>query len=906
MMCIDIRDDSTIVTEFERRAAEYADNVAVVYNRDKWTYAQLNARVQQIAIYLAQRGVGPGIYIGTYLQPSPYLIATLLAILRTGAAYVPVDRGSPRGRLSFLISDANLQFVVTDDADLKEPQFLQLTEISRSEHSAQQSRMRFPAVRAGSDAYVIYTSGSSGQPKGVICTHHNVLRLFTATRQQFSFSEKDRWTLFHSIAFDFSVWELFGALLYGGTLVVVPPDIARDTVGFASLLLSSGITILNLTPSAFFNLLNVAESRSQHCLASLRLLILGGERLDVSKLRRWFALSDIGLPRLINMYGITETTVHVTFKEMLPPDVNSSDHLSPIGVPIADMTVYLLDEQLKPVPDGSTGEICVAGAGLARGYLNRPQLTEQRFIPNPFDASGDTFLYRSGDLGRRSLAGDLYYLGRSDRQVKIRGYRIELGEIEEVLGSLPGVALAHVTASASESDETKLLAYVVPDAKEWPGAFIEADALARGAIRLMSIDNELVVAYVNRAETLFMYDEIFKIRLYERLGVHFADGACIVDVGANIGLFSLFSMTRCRAPRLVAIEPLPICAEALRINLERYSADFRVHRSAMSDVRGTSQLRYYHRATVMSGRYASGEEAVAMKTYLANKYGAAAIAETLGETGLQELVDAELEYTELPCELDTLSSLFEREHLSDIDILKIDVEKSELDVLRGIEDKHWPNIKQIVMEVHDIDDRLKQILTLLESRGFMCRTDYDELLSGTALCNVYGYRAHLENSLQRATESTPRLSLKPQSILFTEYVRSSLSERLPSYMNPSHLQLLAELPLTVNGKADERKLAAMVPNQDRARTRPADMIESRVEGICLDVLKIREIDLETPLVESGAHSLAVVMIAMRLQDAFNVDVPVRQLQDNMSIASIATRIRAASLPGHDRQAVRDH
>jgi amino acid adenylation domain-containing protein/non-ribosomal peptide synthase protein (TIGR01720 family) len=308
-------------------------------------------------------------------------------------------------------------------------------------------------------AYVIYTSGSTGLPKGVPVTHGNVARLLSATWDRFHFGPDDVWTLFHSYAFDLSVWELWGALAFGGRLTVVSHETSRDPARFYRLLESDAVTVLNQTPSAFRQLLGVEEAAGMGDLA-LRLVIFGGEALDLTPLHGWLARHGDERPALVNMYGITETTVHVTYRRVRAADLERPG-VSPVGVPIADLQVHLLGPGREAVPMGVPGEIHVGGAGLARGYSGRPALTAERFVPDPFAEQPGERLYRSGDLARWRANGDLEYLGRIDYQVKIRGFRIELGEIEAALGAHPAVRQAVVVARREEHGESRLVAYVV-------------------------------------------------------------------------------------------------------------------------------------------------------------------------------------------------------------------------------------------------------------------------------------------------------------------------------------------------------------------------------------------------------------------------------------------------------------
>ncbi|KPX95447.1 Non-ribosomal peptide synthase:amino acid adenylation [Pseudomonas amygdali pv. mori] len=304
-------------------------------------------------------------------------------------------------------------------------------------------------------AYVIYTSGSTGKPKGTLLAHHNLMRLFAATDDWFKFSEKDVWTLFHSFAFDFSVWEIFGALLHGGRLVIVPREVTRSPEDFHALLVEQQVTVLNQTPSAFKQLMRVACDSPVPM--SLEKVIFGGEALDVASLKPWFDRFGDQAAQLINMYGITETTVHVTYRPITEADTQNP--ASPIGEAIPDLSWYVLDADFNPVAQGCSGELHIGHAGLARGYHNRAALTAERFVPDPFDEQGGR-LYRTGDLARYRDEGVIEYAGRIDHQVKIRGLRIELGEIEARLHEHAGVREANVIDIDGPSGK-QLVAYLV-------------------------------------------------------------------------------------------------------------------------------------------------------------------------------------------------------------------------------------------------------------------------------------------------------------------------------------------------------------------------------------------------------------------------------------------------------------
>jgi amino acid adenylation domain-containing protein len=457
--------DKLIHELFEGQVRWQPSSIALTYAGRSMTYADLNGKANQLARYLRHKGVGPDSLVGICMERGIDMVVGLLGILKAGAAYVPMDPSYPLERLRYMMSDADPTLLVTQEHLRAKLPFGceivtldgNLDELTRQ--ITDNLNLRATGLSPQSLAYVIYTSGSTGEPKGVMVEHRHVTRLLAATDRWFGFNDRDVWTLFHSIAFDFSVWELWGALLHGGRLVVVPYLTARSPREFYQLLCAERVTVLNQTPSAFLQLSD-AQAQSPGQQHSLRVVIFGGEALEPAMLRSWSARNGAERPRLVNMYGITETTVHVTYRPICAEDI-ASERASLIGAPIPDLRVYVLDERLEPVPVGVAGELYVSGAGVARGYLNRPELTSKRFIEDPFVAGGQQRMYKSGDLGRRRSDGSLEYLGRNDDQVKIRGYRIELGEIEAALLGHPAVKQAVVLAKPDASGEKRLQAYVV-------------------------------------------------------------------------------------------------------------------------------------------------------------------------------------------------------------------------------------------------------------------------------------------------------------------------------------------------------------------------------------------------------------------------------------------------------------
>ncbi len=459
----------SLAARFEQMAKVQPDALALTWNGHSLSYGQLNARANRLASHLRGQGVTAETLVGIHLDRSFDLIVAILATLKAGGAYLPLDLACPDDRLRFQVQDAAAPIILTDSTRAHRFAGIAANVISLDQASGELAAASDANLRDHAQpdalAYVIYTSGSTGQPKGCLVMQENVRRLFGVTEPLFHFGSGDVWTLFHSSAFDFSVWEIFGALLYGGRLVIVPYEVSRSATDFHALLVRESVTVLNQTPSAFRQLIH-ADALAAQPLRDLRYVIFGGEALEFQSLRPWFDRHGETHPQLVNMYGITETTVHVTHQPITRAQLDSGG--SNIGRPLADLRVYLVDEHGQRVPAGEVGEMWVGGAGVARGYLNRPDLTAQRFIANPFETGDPGWLYTSGDLARERPDGTLDYLGRRDHQVKIRGFRIELSEIESVLARHDAVRECAVLARAENGADPRLVAYVVAHAGAAP------------------------------------------------------------------------------------------------------------------------------------------------------------------------------------------------------------------------------------------------------------------------------------------------------------------------------------------------------------------------------------------------------------------------------------------------------
>ncbi len=450
--------DKTLVSIFNEQVASHPETIAIVSDDLQLSYREIDERSNRLAHYMTENyGIEPEQLVGLILERGVLQVIAILAILKSGAAYVPIDPSYPEERIKFIVEDASLKLLLSDSAvELDLPVSAAVLNIEEKEEEISQysSLPLLAEIKANHLAYVIYTSGTTGYPKGVLVEHRNVVQLLFPENPIFDFNNSDVWVLFHSYCFDFSVWEIFGCLLNGGRLVIIPLLTAQDGSAFLSVLHREGVTVLNQTPGAFKNLMAAVKEQAG-LLLDVRYVIFGGESLQPSLLSYW--KDHYPHSRIINMYGITETAVLNTFKEITEQDIQSGQSI--IGRSLPASSIYVLDKYRQLVPLGGVGELYVGGSGVTRGYLNRPKLNEERFIADPFIQDGR--MYKSGDWVHLQSDGNLRYIGRIDRQVKIRGYRIELGEIERVLEEYSGVESSAIIAREDREGNNYLSAYVI-------------------------------------------------------------------------------------------------------------------------------------------------------------------------------------------------------------------------------------------------------------------------------------------------------------------------------------------------------------------------------------------------------------------------------------------------------------
>lgn len=873
---IDFGKPSLLHQLFEHQAKLAPAGVALIWGDQRMTYQELNERANQLAHYLQSLGIGTESLVAVSLQRSPELVVTLLAILKAGGAYVPLDPAYPAERLSFMLEDSQAAVLVTEggsrewvDHLSKVPLRVVSLEDQRELIAAQETANPASPVAPVNLAYVIYTSGSTGRPKAVMVSHGAIFNRLLWMQHEFPLTAADRVLQKTTFSFDASVWEIFSPLLAGGCVVLAEVGGERDAAYLADAVAEHEVTVLQLVPS----MLRVWLEEAGKCV-SLRRVFSGGEALNRETSERFFA--RVGGADLVNLYGPTEAAIDATFYACRE---GYTGNLVPIGRPLSNMQVYLLARPLEPVWLGVAGELYIGGVGVARGYLNQPALTAERFIPDPFSAEPGKRLYRTGDLAVRRPDGRIEFLGRIDSQVKLRGYRIELGEIETALRQHPAVQDSVVAVREDVPGDQRLVAYLTPRPNQ---------ASDTKALNLYRLPNGVEIAHLNKNETDHLYEEIFTKQNYLRNNVTLRDGDCIFDVGANIGMFTLFVNDICRDARIYAFEPIPTTFAALQYNIGAYGLKAKPYHCGLSDHSGSANFTFYPKVSASSGMYADAftDEQVT-RAYLANQD--AELVEFA-----DELMEGRFETQSVVCPLKTISEVISENQIERVDLLKLDVEKSELDVLRGIKDDDWPKIKQVVAEVHDIDGRLDEFSGILKTHGFEVMLDQDPSFKATGLYHIYAIhpsRLALHGSSNGRSHATG--SYLNQRTLAVSGLQSYLKDRLPEYMIPSAFVRLDALPKLANGKVDRQ----MLPAPDTARPEleddyaaPRNSIEERIAELWAELLNLERVGIHDNFFELGGHSLLATKAISSIQEQFHVELPLRRFFETPTVAGVALGI----------------
>ncbi|MFG1285488.1 amino acid adenylation domain-containing protein [Xanthobacter versatilis] len=848
---------------FAAVAARQPEAIAVTCGADSLTYGALDAAANRLAHRLIRLGAGPGQAVALRLQRSVELIIGLVGILKAGAAYVPLDPHWPAARQAEILAQSGARIAVAHAADGALGEGIALCDPAIA-HEPSTVPSTAPEIAVGPDdpAYILYTSGSTGRPRGVVVPHGAVVNLFHALHASVHVGLGDgplRVAMNGPVVFDTSVKQII-QMLGGHTLDVIPDAAREDPAALVAYLRDHAIDVLDVTPTHLSMLL--AEGLLAPGHARPKAVLVGGEPIDGALWAQLAAQSDV---RFFNLYGPTECTVDATATLI----AGSVPHM---GRALANVRTYVLDDAGRPVPQGMAGELLIGGAGVARGYLGEPELTARRFVSLPFD---DGPVYRTGDLVRRRADGSLVFLGRADAQVKLRGYRIEPGEIAAALKAVEGVRDAAVVLHGAGAMQ-RLVAYVVADPARAP--------LVNGAPRHV-LPNGLAVAHLNRNETDFLYEEMFELEAYFRHGVELRAGDTVFDVGANIGLFTLAAHLAAPDMRVHAFEPNPTVCALARANAALYGVAATVHNTGLAAAPGQAAFTFYPGFSFLSGLHADrAADADVVRSFVRKHDGEGG--EGFAPALLEELLEDRLASRTLEVALDTLSDVMAREGVERIDLLKINVEKSEAEVLAGIRAEDWPKIRQVALELHDMDGRLDAVVALLKAQGFIVSVEQDWRLEESAKTNYYLY-AHRG---LRPGSRPPRAAILP--VLDAEGLRAALAGRLPDYMVPADIIFLDALPLTPNGKLDTRALPAPTAPAAPEAAAPRTETERRLAALWAEVLQREAVGIHDDFFRIGGHSLLATLLMAQLRARFDVALPLRALFEAPTVARLAARIEA--------------
>ncbi|MDB4957884.1 MAG: amino acid adenylation domain [Myxococcales bacterium] len=859
---------SSILAPLEACVATAPAAPAVVSGATTLSYRELWDRSYAVATQLRARGVGPETIVALYAERSIEAVVGLVGILRAGAAFVTIDPIDPPARSRQLVRALQPVLIATTSAlaDVLEGDRVLL------DRPLDPAAVALPQVTGRMLAYGIFTSGSTGEPKLVGIEHASLASYVRGVSERLELPPGARYAIVSTLAADLGYTMVFPAFALGGALHVITREVATDPVRLGAYMTRERIDCLKIVPSHLSAL--VAASREPAALLPAQRLVLGGEASSA----RWaqeLAAMRPGL-RVFNHYGPTETTVGVITRELDPSWRGDVDRV-PLGLALPGVRARVLDERADA--EVERGELYLGGAQIARGYLGRPGLTAARFVPDPSGPPGAR-AYRTGDLVRVLEGGVLDFLGRIDDQVKIRGYRIEPGEIQSAIRALLGVADAAVVAVDEPGQERKLVAYVVPRTRP----------KATGKARYV-LPNGLDIVHLHRHETDYIYREVFELQAYLRRGIRLRDGARILDVGANIGLFSLFATEICAAPQILAFEPNPAVFELLEANLAAYAPGSRALRCGLAARDGDATFTFFKGYSLLSGLHTDmAVEQQVVASYVRNQ-AASANDRDLGKLAdsAEALIAPRFEAEKFTVQLRTLSEVMRSERIDHVDLLKINVEKAEVDVLGGLADPDWRRIDQIVAEI-DLEHNVEPIKRMLEAHDFDYVIDQDPLLANTELRYVYAMRRGSGCTLIRdEAPDAHRVAVPVHAPVTEDAVVAACRERLPAQMIPSAVMLLEQLPLTPNGKLD-RKALPPPPSRAQPTSEFATETMRQLAALWAELLATTAFADDDSFFDIGGTSLLAIRLAARILDTFGVELALARLFVCSTIAEMAGAI----------------
>ncbi len=838
------------VSDLVHRQSSEGEQVSAIHSVDgELSYEDMWSDVRLLMSGLAAVGVRPGDRVALYLQRSAGYVCSLLAVLELGAVAVPLDPEFPTDRLEQNCRSAVPRVLLLDGLEPPPPwrgfssYSLQDLRFTGSGSSVEPQAWR---GRAGGEqpALLLFTSGTTGTPKGVLLHHAGLVNRLEWGQRQYKLDAQDRVLHKASVAFDAAIHEIFAPLVSGGTLVIAPPGLQYDSLGLVRLMQDEAITTVHFVPTMLRYMLE--EDEFAHC-TDLRRVFCGGEALDMAVVRRF---KDLVPAAIFNQYGPTEASVSVTFwdcKEEFDGDVGL------LGRPIDGIDLYVLDENKLPTERGVVGELWIGGIGVGLGYLDH-EMTVERFLPDPFRGTGR--LYRTGDLVLLRDDERLEFRGRIDDQVKVRGVRVEPAEVAAVLRTHPWVRDAAVTPFKDVQGETTLVAYVVAKREFSP---------VLNGLQRVALPNGLVVATPSADEALFLYRQIFEQDEYARGGLHVQDGDVVVDVGANVGLFTLWATSQAQGVRAVAIEPNPDVLPSLRLNLTEHQVLGSLVEVAVGKTAGTAELTSFPGLTYLSGigsRRAADAASLVMSNHRHIASSAGADYSTVEREALLQDTQKRLASTTHNVPVRTLGDIFDELQVTNVGLLKINTEGAELDVLRGLRPEQLARVRQVAMEVERASTTLPEVTATLRAADFSVQAVPDWNLGEDAdVAYVYAIRAAGQPS--RRDNIAAGIGAGQRGLLTAKVLRAHAAGHLPPAMQPSRVLFLEELPRLPNGKVALRHLPQ--PNHSPASTEAltgTDVTEQLREA-WRSTLSVDRVEDDDDFLSMGGHSLLALRVTAR-------------------------------------------
>lgn len=889
--------NKTVVDLFQEQVVKTPGAIAFIFKDQTISYLQLNNRANKIAQFLKAKGVREETLVPVCMNKSLYMYVSILAILKSGGAFVPIDPEYPAERISYIMEDTKASVVLTT-FDLRHKfENIPAIEIMNfdDENTVFDEAMvveQATNILPRHLAYVIYTSGSTGKPKGVMIEHTNLSHYLLNEKTQYLNDGFGSGSFIHlNYCFDASLTAFFMPLICGKSSVIGSMQSAA-VFEDPNLWKYAPYDFIKITPSHLEFLQPVIKNEDGDLLTQN--LVIGGEALNLGHLKYLF--QDQLNINIINEYGPTEATVGCSVYALnTKVDYSGFNKNIPIGKPIENIELFILNEEHGLLPVGVVGQIYIGGGGLARGYLNLPELSKEKFITNPFAETSGELMYKTGDLGRWLPDGNIEYCGRIDEQLKINGYRVELGEIESALASINGVNNSKVIVKENKTTKAlKLNAYLQIDSEKLPLLSNYLGLLIKNQVKpadLHILPSGIPVLSSNLNEVRFLYNEIFEDHCYLKHGITLNQDSCVVDIGANVGFFTVYLNVLSKNIKIYSIEPIPEVHRYLVANRELYAIKGKALQLAVSDKEGEVDFTWYPQVSIVSGM----SDEISQVTKVVKSYIENSKKEDFETEEIDSMLQVKLETRQIRCKTKTLSQIISEEKIEKIDLLKIDVENSEHLVMNGILNEDWDKIGSVIIEVHDVNGRLESIRQTLVQKGFNTYVEKEKMLAkDDVLYNLFAIKPAQSGKLDTLgdNESLRKTEWQDEKA-FIAGVGTRLKDKLPAYMLPSNIVLMNAFPLNGNGKVDKNAFPDVDESGkiDDAYKAPQNELEEQLVQIWKRVLDVDTVGIHDDFFDLGGDSLLSIRLISSIRKELNMEIAISTFFDLVTIEKVANYLK---------------